>query len=89
MRLIQIAEDFWNIRGSFRIGGLLDIGTQASLLRCADGRFVFLDSLSLAPDIMQQVEALTGGGKALTASAEAQRKAAALLRAADTSAAAV
>ena len=67
MRLIQIAEDFWNIRGSFRIGGLLDIGTQASLLRCADGRFVFLDSLSLAPDIMQQVEALTDGGKALAA----------------------
>ena len=29
-RILQVADDFWNIRGSFKIGGLVDIGTQAS-----------------------------------------------------------
>lgn len=67
MRMIQIAEDFWNIRGSFRIGGLLDIGTHASLARLADGRFVFLDSLSLDSPVMREVQALTDGGAAVAA----------------------
>lgn len=43
-RIVEISEDFWNIRGSFKIGGLLDIGTQASLARLGDGRYVLLDS---------------------------------------------
>ena len=31
--IIKVSEHFWNIRGSFKIGGLIDIGTQASLVR--------------------------------------------------------
>jgi len=45
--IIQVSEDFWNIRGSFRIGGVVDIGTQASLVRLANGNFLFLDSCRL------------------------------------------
>ena len=40
----RTSVNFLNIRGSFKVGGLLDIGTQCSLVRRANGRFVFLDS---------------------------------------------
>jgi len=64
---LQIADDFWNIRGSFKIGGLVDIGTHASLIRRANGRFVFLDAYSLPGDIEREVSELTDGGKDIEA----------------------
>jgi hypothetical protein len=60
-RIIHVAEDFWNIRGSFKIAGLIDIGTQASLVRRAGGGFVMLDSYTLADGLAEQVDELTGG----------------------------
>jgi hypothetical protein len=42
--IITVAEGFWNFRGSFRIAGILDVGTQAALVRLASGRYVLLDS---------------------------------------------
>ena len=46
--VIQVAENFWNIRGSFKVAGLVDIGTQASLVRRSDGKFLMLDSYTLS-----------------------------------------
>lgn len=66
-RLVQIAEDFWNIRGDFKIAKILNIGTHASLVRRGNGRFVFLDAYTLNADIKQQVDALTDGGAAIEA----------------------
>lgn len=60
--VIQVADDFWNIRGSFRVAGLLDVGTQASLVRRANGRFVLLDCYTLRGEVARQVDDLTGGG---------------------------
>ncbi len=60
---IQVADDFWNIRGSFKIRGLVDIGTQASLVRRGTGKFVFLDSYTLSDAIEQEVMELTNGGQ--------------------------
>ncbi|PRY26129.1 hypothetical protein CLV78_101222 [Aliiruegeria haliotis] len=64
---IQISEDFWNIRGSFKVGGVLDLGTHASLVRRADGGFVLLDSWTLTPTQKAEVHALTDGGRAVDA----------------------
>lgn len=64
---LQLADDFWNIRGSFKIGGLIDIGTQSSLVRRANGRFVFLDAYSLPDPVEREVNALTNGGKDIEA----------------------
>lgn len=61
--IIHVADDFWNIRGSFKIGGVVDIGTQASLVRRGDGKFVFVDSYALAGDVEQEVLDLTNGGQ--------------------------
>ena len=60
---LHIADDFWNIRGSFKIVGVVDIGTQASLVRRRNGRFVFLDSYALTGAVEREVLELTRGGK--------------------------
>lgn len=61
--MLRIADDFLNIRGSFKVGGLIDIGTQCSLVRRASGKFVFLDSYTLSGKVQRDVDALTNGGK--------------------------
>lgn len=66
-RLIQTGDNFWNIRGSFRIAGLLDIGTQASLVRRASGSFVLLDSLVPDPQSALAISELTDGGAKIEA----------------------
>ena len=65
--LHRTGEGFWNIRGSFRIAGLLDIGTQVSLVRRPSGRFLLLDSYALDDATLAAVRALTEGGAAVEA----------------------
>ncbi len=65
--IIEVGDGFWNIRGDFRLGGVLNIGTQASLVRLSTGRFVLLDSYTLPPAVLAKVQALTEGGEAVQA----------------------
>ncbi|ABE75301.1 hypothetical protein [Psychrobacter cryohalolentis] len=62
-KIIDLGAGFWNIRGTFRLGGVLNIGTQCSLVKLASGRFVFLDSYTLTDDVRAQVMALTTNGQ--------------------------
>jgi len=62
-QIIKISDNFWNIRGSFKIRGLIDIGTQASLIRTENGKFIFLDSLTLEGDLLQEIDEITNNGK--------------------------
>jgi len=62
-KILPIADDFWNIRGSFKIAGLIDIGTQASLVMLGNGKFVFLDSYTLDATARREVDELTNGGE--------------------------
>ncbi len=66
-RLIEVDDGFWNIRGSFRIGGVVDIGTHTSLVKLESGRFVLLDSYTLKGHARDEVMALTDDGKAVEA----------------------
>lgn len=61
--MISVADGFWNIRGSFKIGGILDVGTQVSLVRRSNGKLIFLDSYSLSAPVKQQLDELTRGGE--------------------------
>ena len=61
-KIIKIADDFWNIRGEFRVFGLLNIGTQASLVKRGNGKFVLLDAYSLKSYIKKEIDALTNNG---------------------------
>lgn len=67
MHILNVSDDFWNIRGAFKIGGLLNIGTHASLVKLQSGKFVFLDSLTLTEDVAAQVNALTNDGELVEA----------------------
>lgn len=58
--VIEVSDDFWNIRGSFRVGGVVDIRTQASLVRLGSGNFVFLDSYSLSRAARRRIEDIVG-----------------------------
>lgn len=62
-KIIDLGAGFWNIRGTFRLGGVLNIGTQCSLVKLASGRFVFLDSYTLTDDVRAQVMVLTNNGQ--------------------------
>ncbi|WP_374300586.1 hypothetical protein [Paracoccus sp. (in: a-proteobacteria)] len=66
-RVIELGNGFWNIRGTLRIGGLVNVGTQCSLVRLSSGRFVFLDSYAFGEQVADQVMALTDGGRAVEA----------------------
>ncbi len=59
--ILHVADGFWNLRGSYKIAGLVDVGTQASLVRRSTGTFIFLDSWTLSRSQAREVEAITGG----------------------------
>lgn len=63
----QVSTDFWNFRGSYKVGGVLDVGTQASLVRMASGNFVFLDAYTLSPEHKKLADELTHDGERLEA----------------------
>lgn len=58
----DLGSGFWNIRGTQRIGGIINVGTQCSLVRLQSGNFIFLDSYTLEDDVRAQVMALTDNG---------------------------
>lgn len=66
-RLIDLNNGFWNIRGDLRIGGVVNVGTHASLVRLSSGGFVFLDSYGFGDAVAEQVMALTDQGRAVRA----------------------
>jgi hypothetical protein len=66
-QFIRVSEGFWNIRGSFKIAGVIDVGTQASLVRLTSGKFVLLDSYTLSGAVKRQVNELTGDGREIEA----------------------
>jgi hypothetical protein len=66
-RFVPIADGFWNVRGSFKVSGMVEIGTHTSLVRRASGSFVLLDAYTLQGEIKERVFALTDGGRAIEA----------------------
>lgn len=66
-KVIKISDDFWNIRGEFRVFGVLNIGTQASLVKRKNGKFVLLDAYTFEEKVKQQIDALTNNGSEIEA----------------------
>jgi len=58
-RILDIADGFWNVRGSFKKAGFIELGTQTSLVRLQSGRFVLLDAYTLSGTVEQRIRALT------------------------------
>lgn len=66
-RVIDVGRGFYNIRGSFRVAGVVDIGTHASLVRRSSGKLVLLDGCSLADETRRWLVDKTNGGADLEA----------------------
>ena len=66
-QILTVADDFLNLRGSFKVGGLVDIGTQCSLVRLQSGRFALLDAYTLKGEVKEKILARTDGGRAIEA----------------------
>jgi hypothetical protein len=64
---VETGSGFWNIRGSLKLAGFLELGTQMSLVKRASGKFILLDSYT--PDVAtrQRLFDLTDGGRAIEA----------------------
>jgi len=65
--VIEVADGFWNIRGSFMIAGIFDLGTHASLVRRASGKLVLLDACALTEETQRWIREQTRGGEDLEA----------------------
>lgn len=66
-RVIAVGDGFWNIRASFRMLGVVDVGTHASLVRRASGKYLLLDTCPLDEDTVRWIAGLTRGGADLEA----------------------
>jgi hypothetical protein len=64
---VEVGEGFWNVRGSFKVAGVFEAGTQMSVVRLASGKFVLLDSYTTDAATTEQLLALTNGGETLAA----------------------
>lgn len=60
-RLVAVADGFWNIRGSHKALGLLEVGTQSSLVRLSSGAFAMLDAYAFDDHVARELEEITGG----------------------------
>ncbi len=65
--MIEVGTHFWNIRGSYKVAGLLEVGTQASLVQRSGGGFLLLDTCAFDDDTSEQIDAYTDGGAAIEA----------------------
>lgn len=66
-KIHDLGAGFWNIRGSFKIAGVIDIGTQCSLIKLKGGKFIFLDSYELKDEVRTKVMTLTNQGQEVEA----------------------
>lgn len=65
--VIQVDDGFWNLRGSFKVAGILNIRTHMSLVRRANGRYLALDACDLGPAARALIDEKTRGGEDLDA----------------------
>jgi len=65
--LIEVAPNFWNIRGSFTIKKLIDIGNQMSIIRLDSGKFLVIDAIPLTEKLRKDIDDLTENGKKIEA----------------------
>jgi hypothetical protein len=65
--IIALSEHFWSIRGVFKVAGILNIGTHASLVKQKTGKFILFDAYTLQGELKSTVDALTRDGQDIEA----------------------
>lgn len=63
---LPVTSTYTSIRGSFKLG-LVDLGTQCSLVQRKSGKHVLLDALTMEAPVKAQVDKITSGGQTVEA----------------------
>lgn len=63
----HLAENFWNIRGDFKIAHVINIGTHMSLVRKPDGKFILIDAYEPGEEDRAALMILTDNGSLIDA----------------------
>ena len=63
----HLADNFWNIRGDFRISHVINIGTHMSLVSRPGGTFILLDSYEVEGPDREELMRLTNHGERIEA----------------------
>ena len=63
----HLSENFWNIRGDFKIAHVINIGTHMSLVRKPDGKFILIDAYELDEPDRSELMVLTDNGSLIDA----------------------
>lgn len=66
--LYEVGPGFWNIRGHFKVlAKLVDIGTQMSIVRLRNGKFLVIDTVEMNDRLRQEIDQLTNRGELIEA----------------------
>jgi hypothetical protein len=66
--LYEVANKFWNIRVNFKMfAGLVDLGSQMSLIQLNNGKFLVIDTVSLTEQTRAAIDRLTENGAKIEA----------------------
>eukprot|EP01117_Protostelium_nocturnum_P011267 TRINITY_DN4093_c0_g1_i3.p1 TRINITY_DN4093_c0_g1~~TRINITY_DN4093_c0_g1_i3.p1 ORF type:complete len:546 (+),score=167.84 TRINITY_DN4093_c0_g1_i3:184-1821(+) len=65
--VIEVAPGFFNIRGSFKFKGIINIGTHMSLAKLNNGKYLVIDAAPLSDQIKLELDELTDNGRLMEA----------------------
>ena len=65
--LYSIGPGFWNVRGRFKAYKVIDIGTQMSIIKLRNGKFLVIDTVEMNDHLRQEIDTLTDNGNNIEA----------------------
>lgn len=65
--LYLIGSNFWNVRGRFKVLKFIDIGTQMSIIKLRNGKFLIIDTVEMDDHLRRQINQLTNNGQNIEA----------------------
>eukprot|EP01113_Clastostelium_recurvatum_P013563 TRINITY_DN1721_c0_g2_i2.p1 TRINITY_DN1721_c0_g2~~TRINITY_DN1721_c0_g2_i2.p1 ORF type:complete len:215 (+),score=4.45 TRINITY_DN1721_c0_g2_i2:70-645(+) len=65
--LTEVAPGFYNARGKWKAGGVLEFGTQMSIVKLESGMFIVIDSIEVSVELKNEIDMLTSYGSKIEA----------------------
>lgn len=66
-QLNQIGPGFWNVRASFKLFKIVDIGTHMSVIQLRNGNFLVIDTVEMNDQLKTELDQLTNNGTKIEA----------------------
>lgn len=66
-QLHQIGPGFWNVRTSFKLFKIIDIGTHMSVIQLRSGNFLVVDTVEMNDGLKKELDDLTSNGTKIEA----------------------